>query len=200
MSIITTPRLVLRPWREIDYMDMYDYAKSPLVGPNAGWFPHRSPEESRQAVRNILRNSRCDTWAITLKETEKPIGSIGLNRRSPVPRRIGLDQREIGYVLNPKYWGQGFMPEAVHAIMDHAFLNMGVDVLWCAHYDFNANSKRVIEKCGFQFQFGRYEIRYQMDGKRLWSLFYSLGRKEYLKRPDVEEKQAYAPKFNIEGV
>ncbi len=85
MSIITTPRLVLRPWREIDYMDMYDYAKSPLVGPNAGWFPHRSPEESRQAVRNILRNSRCDTWAITLKETEKPIGSIGLNRRSPCP-------------------------------------------------------------------------------------------------------------------
>ena len=46
MTILTTPRLLLRPFREGDAAELYDYAKDPRVGPIAGWPPHTSVENS----------------------------------------------------------------------------------------------------------------------------------------------------------
>ncbi len=60
-------------------------------------------------------------------------------------------KREIGYVLSKDYWGMGLMPEAVKAAIKYAFEELNVDVLLCGHFNFNLKSKRVIEKCGFEF-------------------------------------------------
>lgn len=180
---LVTERLLLRAWREEDCLDLYEYAKNPLVGPSAGWLPHKSMEESLTTIRRYNRNRReCDTWAIVLQEEMRAIGSIGLHKRSPLPTKKDEVVRELGYVLNPAYWGHGYMPEAAEKIIAHAFYEDDVDVLWCAHYNFNTNSKRVIEKTGFSYKFGRDEIRYQVDGKRFWSLFYSLKKEDYLEK------------------
>ena len=44
--ILTTERLVLRPWTETDAESLFEYAKDPDVGPIAGWPSHKSVEES----------------------------------------------------------------------------------------------------------------------------------------------------------
>ena len=73
---IVTERLILRAWREEDAEDLYGYAKSPQVGPIAGWPVHTSVENSREIINTIL--SAPETYAVALKSTGKPVGSIGL--------------------------------------------------------------------------------------------------------------------------
>ena len=46
MFSLNSERLILRNWQESDSSDLYEYAKSELVGPNAGWKPHQNEEES----------------------------------------------------------------------------------------------------------------------------------------------------------
>lgn len=71
-----TERLILRLWREEDAPSLYKYAKNPAVGPIAGWPPHTSVENSREVIRDIL--SAPETYAVVLKETNEPVGSVGI--------------------------------------------------------------------------------------------------------------------------
>ena len=41
MKILMSERLILREWKETDSKDLYEYAQSEFVGPNAGWPPHK---------------------------------------------------------------------------------------------------------------------------------------------------------------
>ena len=52
--ILETERLILRPFRESDAEDLYQYARDPLVGPIAGWPPHESVEESKEIIRTVF--------------------------------------------------------------------------------------------------------------------------------------------------
>ena len=52
--ILTTERLVLRPWTETDAESLFEYAKDPDVGPIAGWPSHKSVEESLNVIRNVF--------------------------------------------------------------------------------------------------------------------------------------------------
>ena len=122
---IETERLILRPWRESDLEDFYEYAKVDGVGQMAGWMPHKDIEESRQILAMFIDHKK--TFALELKENGKVIGSIGLETRDAdlgIPEE--LQGREIGYVLNKDYWGRGLMPEAVQVA---AFVTVEVK-LW----------------------------------------------------------------------
>jgi len=118
-----------------------------------------------------------DVYAIELKSENKVIGSIGIHERCPDDQLSELNQREIGYVLNPKYWGNGYIPEAVQYVIQYCFEEMKLDVIWCGHFDFNKNSKRVNEKCGFQYHFTKSERLKLMDNKEVTTLYYNLFRK-----------------------
>ena len=53
MQSILTERLLLREWKETDYKDLYEYAG--LVGPNAGWKPHKDEKESKILFKCLLQ-------------------------------------------------------------------------------------------------------------------------------------------------
>ena len=147
---IETPRLILRPWREADLADFYEYASVDGVGQMAGWQPHKSMEDSRLILNSFIAQKR--TFALELKENGKTIGSLGLEMTEEDPDIPSeLAGREIGYVLSKTYWGRGLMPEAVKAVIDYCFRKLNFDYLTCCHFDRNRQSWRVIEKCGFAF-------------------------------------------------
>ena len=156
---LETERLILRPWRMDNLEDFYEYASIDGLGQMAGWTPHRSLEESEFILRMFIQGKK--TFAIELKENGKVIGSLGIEEPDPDPEKTLLG-REIGYALHKDYWGKGLMPEAVKAVIAWCFDSLQYDFLTCCHFDWNQQSKRVIEKCGFRFfSTTRSETRYE---------------------------------------
>ncbi len=154
--ILETKRLLLRPWEEADAKECYRYAKDPQVGPIAGWPVHKDIDDSRQIIRDVL----CvpETYAIVWKETNLPIGCIGLKLGDATDLTDAEDECELGYWLGVPYWGRGIMPEAVHEMLRHAFEDCGMKKVWCGYYDGNEKSKRVQEKCGFQYRWTTEDV------------------------------------------
>ena len=148
---LETERLILRPWELSDLDDFFEYASVPEVGPMAGWTPHKNKEESLKILNRFLEEKR--VFAIIHKETNKAIGSIGVERyglEDKLSEFFNYKGRELGYVLSKEYWGQGLMPEAIKAVINYLFNELDYDFLTCGHFDFNHQSERVQEKCGFK--------------------------------------------------
>lgn len=171
MDTIITERLILRPWSLDDSKDLFEYGKSELVGPNAGWKPHKDEEESKLIIEMFLNEN--DSWAIVLKSENKVIGSVGLHNRKPNDEVPDIPQRELGYVLNPSYWGHGYIPEASKAAMDYGFNNMNLQKIWCGHFDYNNKSKRVIEKLSMKYEFTGNKVLTLLDNNVVSILYYS---------------------------
>ncbi len=131
-----TKRLLLRPWEEADAEILYQYAKSPEVGPAAGWPPHTSVENSREIIRDVL--SEPETYAVILKETGDPVGSVGIMLGQKSHLQLGEDEGEIGYWIGVPYWGQGLIPEAVCELIRYGFEELGLKKLWCGQYKITA--------------------------------------------------------------
>ena len=145
--MIETERLILRPWSENDADSLFKYASDPDVGPIAGWTPHTSVAESLDIIRTGV--DAPEVYAVVLKETGEAVGCCGLIFGDNVDDRPR--EAELGYWIGKPYWGRGLMSEAVHAILKRSFEVLGLDVIWCSHYDGNIRSKRVIEKAAFKF-------------------------------------------------
>ena len=146
---IETERLIPRPWEETDAGDLFAYASHPDIGPITGWEAHTSEAYSREIIRTVL--SAPETYAAVLRETGQPVGCISLMLGKA--SHIGLPdtEGEIGYWIGVPYWGRGLMPEAVREIPRHGFEDLQLKRIWCGYFDGNARSKRVQEKCGFQY-------------------------------------------------
>ena len=149
MAVLETRRLVLRPFTELDAEDLYAYARDPRVGPIAGWKPHGSIEESREIIRTVF--AAPNVFAVVEKATGKVIGSAGFVGQGHGDGAGPSD--EIGYALSPAYWGRGLIPEAVERLIAYGFQDLGLREIWCAHYQENVRSRRVIEKSGFAYMF-----------------------------------------------
>lgn len=154
MELFITDRLILRPWNINDSKDLFEYAKTDLVGPNVGWARHKTERESKNTILFFTRTK--EVLAIVLKSENKVIGSISLHTSCPHKYLKNLNQRELGYALNPKYWGNEYIKEAALTVIDYGFKRMNLDIIWCAHHNNNTNSKRVIEKLNFTYEFSKH--------------------------------------------
>ena len=148
---IETSRLILRPFMEKDLDDFYEYASKEGVGEKAGWSHHKSIADSKMILDMFIKEDK--TFAIVDKNTNVVIGSLGVEEygmEDKLTEFNGYKGRELGFVLSKDYWGKGLMPEAVNAVIDYLFNECDFDFLICGYYNFNSQSKRVQEKCGFK--------------------------------------------------
>lgn len=148
---IETERLILRPFEPTDLDDFFEYASVEGTGEMAGWPHHDSRETSLGILEHFIAEDK--TFAVCLKENGKVIGSLGVEKyglEDKLSEFFSYKGREIGYVLSRDYWGRGLMPEAVRAVIDYLFDECDMDFLLCGHFDFNRQSARVQEKCGFR--------------------------------------------------
>ncbi|MEG1632817.1 MAG: GNAT family N-acetyltransferase [Oscillospiraceae bacterium] len=173
MKTIRTERLLLRPWREDDARALFEYAKNPNIGPAAGWPAHTSVEDSLRIIRDVL--SREGTLAVTLLGDDTPIGSVGVFTTTAFE---GCNDPEVGYWIAEPFWGMGYIPEAVRALLRHCFMTLSAERVWCSHYEGNVKSKRVIEKCGFRFAFDTEE-EVPLLGEVRGASFYSISREAW---------------------
>lgn len=150
---LETERLFIRPWKQSDLKDFFEYASVDGVGEMAGWNHHKNISESKEILDMFINEHK--TFALEMKDSGKTVGSIGIEVITP-DANLGepyksMRGREIGYVLSKDYWGKGLMTEAVKKVIEFCFDNLCLDYLFISHWIKNDRSKRVIEKCGFEF-------------------------------------------------
>ena len=163
--IIETERLILRPWQETEADTLFKYASDPEIGPIAGRPPHTSVENSLEIIRTIF--SAPETYAVVLKDTGEPVGSCGIMFADGLhSAAMKPGEAEIGYWIGKPYWGQGFIPEAVNALLSRCFNELALDAVWCGYYEGNSKSKRVCEKSGFKFHHTNRDILSPLGDKR----------------------------------
>lgn len=154
---IETERLLLRPITLDDTEAIYAYSKNENVGPNAGWKPHESIEETRELMEVIFVGQE-GVFGIVLKATGKLIGTIGLVE----DRKRKYDKvKMLGYAIDEAHWGCGYTTEAAAALIHYGreVLQLRLISVYC--YPFNERSKRVIAKLGFHYE-GRLVLSEQL--------------------------------------
>lgn len=174
--VLKTPRLTLRPWRDTDLEDFYAYAKVDGVGQMAGWSPHESIEVTSTILDSFITHKK--TFA--LEYEGKVIGSLGIEnyREEAYPELDAMQGRSIGYVLSKDYWGRGLMPEAVKAVIAYLFETVRLDFIMISHFQWNRQSARVIQKCGFEYiRTTTHITRYQTQEATLEYILYCPERK-----------------------
>lgn len=147
--ILKTERLIIRPWKLSDLDDFYEYCKVDGVGQRAGWYPHKSKDESLIILNNFIKNK----ITFCLDYEGKAVGSIGIEKYDEelYAEFNKLKGRELGFVLAKDYWGQGLMTEAVNEVINYLFKEVNLDFITCRHYKDNIRSARVQSKTGFRF-------------------------------------------------
>lgn len=174
---LLTERLLLRPLKMEDADALYACSCGPNVGPNAGWKPHQSPEETRALMEPVFL--RPGVFGIFVKQSGTLVGSIGL---IDDPRREYERSRMLGYSLGEPYWGHGYMTEAGRAVLDYGFGTMGLLVISAYCYPFNARSIRVLQKLGFSYEGTLCLCEKRYDGAVLDNQCYALTAEQFCKQ------------------
>lgn len=148
---IETKRLILRRFTLEDAEDMFNgWCNDPEVSRYLTWPPHGNVEVTRNILKDWISNYENGdyfNWAMELKETGKIVGNI-----SVVKIREEIASADIGYCMSRAYWGQGFMPEALKAVMGYLFEVVGMNRVAASHDVKNPKSGRVMEKAGMKLE------------------------------------------------
>ena len=140
--MLTTERLIVRPFQESDYKDLHEYLSLEEIYQ----FEPGEPISLEETKKLCLERSKgTDFWAVTLKDGDKKlIGHVSFIQSEP---RFFMTW-EIGFIFNPAYQKQGYATEASRALIAYAFkeLNAHRVVGFCSTE--NIASCRVLEKCG----------------------------------------------------
>jgi RimJ/RimL family protein N-acetyltransferase len=175
MSELHTARLLLRMIDINDVDDIFEYARTPHVGPNAGWKPHENKEETLE-IMNLLFIGKDTIWGIVLKDTGKLIGSIGLIQdRKRENERVKM----LGYAIGEKYWGRKIMTEAVNEVIRYGFEDLHLDLISAYCYPFNTRSKSVLAKCRFSYEGTLKKAEQIYNGNIYDNECYALTSEEY---------------------
>ena len=144
-TVIKTERLTLRPWKNSDLDDFFEYASVPGVGEAAGWPHHKTKEESKNILDMFIREKK--TFAIEYEG--KVIGSVGIELydEDQLPEFADKAGREIGFVLSKDYWGKGLMPEAVSGVIKWLFDEVGLEKI-CVQRECRKNAGSAHTKTG----------------------------------------------------
>ena len=179
IPVLETERLVLRAPQLEDAKAIAKLANDRRIAENTARIPHPySVADAKEYIVWANETRRESAFIVTLDD-DVVIGACG----------VGLDENEnpeIGYWIGARYWGQGFATEAAHAVIDYAFERFDFKALHSAARVTNPASRRVLEKCGFQWTgagLGRSRAlnssvpidRFRLD-RGLWASLKSWGR------------------------
>ena len=141
---LETTRLVLRRPKLSDAPEIFrNYASDAEVTRYLTWKPDASVAEVKRIIRQMLEAQALDAqldWAITKRGNDSVIGMISL--------RFDKHRAEAGYVLAKSEWGEGYIPEALHAAIGFAFSLPNIYRVAAICDTENRASARVMEKAG----------------------------------------------------
>jgi RimJ/RimL family protein N-acetyltransferase len=178
IPVLETKRLALRAPRLEDAKTVATLANDRRIAESTARIPH--PYRLSDAEGFISGTNKAGgeaVFLITLRD-KTVIGACGLSMQDETP--------ELGYWLGVPHWGNGYATEALHAVIDYAFTDLAHKALQAGARVTNPASRRVLEKCGFQWTgVGLYRIasikssapidRFRLE-RGIWSAIKTWGR------------------------
>lgn len=148
---LETKRLILRRFTLEDAPAMYqNWASDDQVTKFMTWPTHDHVEVSHMVLTDWVSHYSEENyyqWAIVPKALGQPIGSIAAVR---INDRVG--KAEIGYCIGKAWWHQGIMTEALGAVIDFFFDEVGMNRVEACHDPNNPHSGGVMKKCGMRYE------------------------------------------------
>jgi len=140
--VLETERLVLRRPTLADVKAIVRAINDRRIAQNTARIPHPYTASDAEDFVNLVGSKPQDTSFLITRDGEV-IGGVGIDLGSGAP--------EIGYWLGVPFWGQGYATEAARAVIDYTFEEFGSAELRAGARVVNPASRRVLEKCGFQW-------------------------------------------------
>ena len=149
--MIETKRLLLRKFVIEDADAMFrNWASDKEVTKFLTWSAYTSSETAMWVLDEwAVSYKKPDyyQWAIVLKDIKEPIGSISV---------VKIDEKtemaEIGYCIGRSWWNQGITSEALRAVIDFMFDQVGANRIQAKHDVNNPHSGMVMKKCGMKYE------------------------------------------------
>jgi RimJ/RimL family protein N-acetyltransferase len=147
MKTLENNAVILKDLSMADVKDVYEYTQNKEVALNAGWEPHKSLDETKQVLDTLIKSN--EVWGIYHKTDDKLIGTIGVHfGKYPL---TSTKVYSLGFVLNPKYWGQGIMRKSCDLVIAQTFNEKDIHEMYANHFAFNTRSHRFMKKYGMEF-------------------------------------------------
>ena len=156
---LETERLILREIHPDDTEAVFNcWMQDENVSRYMWWKASNDRNEAERFVEfelGNLANDKWNRWIIVLKTTNEIIGTclIFFNDEE--------EHWDISYNLGKKFWGNGYVTEAMSAVMKYAVEEMKIKEVGTTYAIENPASGRVLQKLGFQFI---KEVPYECDG------------------------------------
>jgi RimJ/RimL family protein N-acetyltransferase len=141
--VLESERLVLRAPRLSDADAVVRLLDNRKIAEMTSTIPHPYGRADAEAWIAVATAAADVTFAVTRQSDGAVLGACGYAAKRGEP--------EIGYWIGEPYWNAGFATEAVRAVIDYGFATAGLDAVAASCRVNNAASRRVIEKCGFQW-------------------------------------------------
>jgi len=144
IPVLETKRLALRAPCLEDAKTVAMLANDRRIAENTARIPHPYKiADAEDFIAGVNRAGGEAAFLITLHD-KTVVGACGLIFRDD-------DVPELGYWLGVAHWGKGYATEALHAVIDYAFTDLAHEALQAGARVTNPASRRVLEKCGFQW-------------------------------------------------
>lgn len=174
---LKTARLLLRRIRESDDNDMFEYTSNYEITRFLSWNPHSEITQTKKYIALLISEydaKDCYSWAIEISELKKFIGIVRIFDISYANKR-----GELSYILNPAFQGKGMALEAIKAVIEFCFIEVGLNRIQAKCTPDNSPSERVIQRLGMNYE-GTLKEFWINKGKAADAKLYSILATGYL--------------------
>jgi ribosomal-protein-alanine N-acetyltransferase len=175
---IETERLILRRFKPSDAEYMFkNWATDSEVNKFLSWNSHKDLNETKKILDSWINDyakKNCYNWTIELKDIDEIIGQISL---------VGLNEKycscEVGYTVGRLFWGKGIMTEAIKAVINYLFSEIGMNRIEARYNTLNLASGRVMQKSGMKHEGILRQVQVDKNGHFNDLAVYSILKSEY---------------------
>jgi len=179
---IETERLYFSNLKPNDCDSLFEIYSNKKAMKYWSYLPFAHTKQAQKMIEDSIQNWNNGT-AISLgiycKDSPKLIGTINLFNFHEQSKRA-----EIGYILDPTYWGIGIMTEALRAIYEYVYKTLKLNRLEADIDPKNKKSAILLKNMGFKKE-GCLKERWIINGHVTDSEIYGLTKKEYLKNSKI---------------
>lgn len=139
MIFTTTPRLIIRAFKDKDASALLDY----LSSPRTPCFQDEKLNSLEDAIQEVDRRARdAHQFAVCLKDTDGLIGHLFADNSEEPDRNTW----SVGWHFNSRYEGQGYATESVTALFHYLFSEKEARRLYAYVEDYNVASQKLCHR------------------------------------------------------